>query len=514
MVTLQLSQSAVMLHRNCQPKLLIIQDSQQCKVGPPCIKVLKTALLILSSGEHGVTSSTNSCGNGDILQYSNVNGQQSLSNNASYSNSIEMDVTPDGPFETAARAPKQARMSRFWFPERRAIFYRSTKHEGGWAHINVKKQNRLKKKVRARVIADCRVRQFDECRRDIEALAKNEFESIAKEHAAQLDSQRILAEKAIREAREDRTNLLKSIHSLEHAKNAVESEAKAKDQQIRDLKADLKKQSAIAERAVRKAGANSDYKSKVIMDLEAENAGLKQQIDNVKKDLKASVKVEDLKMALLEQPPRTEAKQQAQSIRTSTDSVDQLKSIIAEQAQTLMDFKNVNSTSMKELARQRSEKAILEDRMTRLREKLHAKRRMDENLVKHTVEESEASAETVPTAEVLTAVTIQGEPTLSESRTLGIPAVASAPTAFSIHNIIRTLILLAFCYLFGNLILSFGLVSLGIFSGTKIFFSASSNMFYTDLSAEEKTGSSAIGTDTEDRKIASLPGGWAWWEEH
>ena len=337
-----------------------------------------------------------------------------------------------------------------------------------------------------------------------------------------MDSQRILAEKAIREAREDSGNLLKSIRNLEHAKKAIESEAKVKDQQIRDLKAELQKHSVTAERAVRKAQANSEYKSKMIMDLEAKNASLKEQADNAKEDLKAStVKVEDLEMALLEQPPRSEFKQQAQSVRNLTDSVKQLKSIVAEQAQTLVDCKNGNKALAKGLTRQRSEKAIPEDKMTRLNEKFYAKRQMKETLVRHMVEESAvdlnftaaASAETVPMAEVFAAITVQDEPTLSESRTLVIPAVASAPAAFSIRNILGNLILLAYCFLFGNLILSFGLVALMIFSGTQISFSTSS-IFFTDQSAEEKIGPSAIGTEIEARKIASIPGRWAWWEEH
>lgn len=56
--------------------------------------------------------------------------------------------------------------------------------------------NRLKKKFCAKVIADWKVQHYDECRREIEALANQEFERIAREHAAQLDSQRILTEKA------------------------------------------------------------------------------------------------------------------------------------------------------------------------------------------------------------------------------------------------------------------------------------------------------------------------------
>lgn len=381
--------------------------------------------------------------------------------------------------------------------------------------------NLLKKKARAKVIADCRVQHFDECRREIEALANNEFERIVKEHAAQLDSQRILAEKAIEEARGDRESLLKSIRDLEDGKKVVESEAKVKDEQIRDLKADLQKHCISAERAGRKAQAHSQYKSDVIMDLKAENASLKEQVDNVKEDLKAStVKVEDLEMALLEQ--RTEAKQQAQSVRNLNGSVNQLKSIVAEQAQTLVDGKNANEALGRELTHQKSEKAALEDKIARLREKFYPKRQIKRNLVKHMEEESavdleftaEASAGTVPTAEVLTATTILDKPTLSKSRNVVIPAVASAPTVFPTRNITGNLILLACCFLFGNLILYLGLASVVVFSGTKIFFSASSNLLYTGLSAETKTGPSAIGMDIEDRKIASKPGGLAWREEH
>lgn len=447
-----------------------------------------------------------------MLGYSNVIGQQPLSNNTSDFNLIEMDLDPDQ-FKSDA-ASKQARPSRFWFPERRVIFYRSTKHQGGWAHLDVKKTNRLKKNVRARVIADCRVQHFDECRRDVEALANQEFERVSKEHSEQLDSQRSLAEEAIQEARGDRANLLESIRSLEHDKKVVESEAKVKDQQIRDLKADLQKHNVITERAVRKAQANSEHKSNLITDLEAENASLKEKVDNVKKDLKASTaKVENLEMAILERQTRTEARQQAQSIRNLTSSLNQLKSNFAEQAQTLVDCKNNNNAMMQELAHQRSENTVLEGKLARLRKKFSAKKQMKEGLVKDMAEESaddleftaSASAETVPRAKVLTAITSQDEPTLPGSRTLVTPAVAS-PTASSVRNILGNLILLAYCFLFSNPILSFGLVSLLFFSGTKIFFSAS-NIFNTDLSAEEKTGPSAIGTDEEDRKIASMPGG-------
>ena len=365
---------------------------------------------------------------------------------------------------------------------------------------------RLKKNVRAKVIADCKAQHFDECRRDIEALANKEFERMAKEHAAQLDSQRISAEKAIREARGERENLLKSISSLEHAKKAIESEAIVKDQQIRDLKADLQKYSVTAERAARKAQANSKYKSEVIMDLEAENASLKEQVDNVKGDLKAStVKVKDLEMALLKRPSRTEAKQQAQSIRNLTDSVNYLKSIVAEQAQTLVACKSANKALVEEQTRQRSEKAVLKDKMARPLEKFYAKRQMKENLVKYMVKESAAdlqftaaaSAETVPTAE-------EDEPTLSEQKTPVIPAVASAPTASSGGNILGNLILFAYCFLFGNIILFLGLASLLIFCGIKLFFCGPSNTSYTDLLAKAKTGPSAI---CKERKLASMPSG-------
>lgn len=179
-----------------------------------------------------------------------------------------------------------------------------------------------------------------------------------------------------------------------------------------------------------------------------------------------------------------------------------------------MDCKNNNNAIMQELAHQRSENTVLEGKLARLRKKFSAKRQMKEGLVKDMVEESaddlestaSAFAETVLRAKVLTAITSQDEPTLPGSRTLVTPAVASAPTASSVRNILGNLILLAYCFLFSNPILSFGLVSLLFFSGTKIFFSAS-NIFNTDLSAEEKTGPFAIGTDEEDRKIASMPGG-------
>lgn len=68
--------------------------------------------------------------------------------------------------------------------------------------------NRLRKIFRAKVIAECKVQHYDECRRDIEALANQQFERITRERADQLHSQRILGEKARREAQGDRAALL------------------------------------------------------------------------------------------------------------------------------------------------------------------------------------------------------------------------------------------------------------------------------------------------------------------
>lgn len=55
----------------------------------------------------------------------------------------------------------------------------------------------------------------------------------------------------------------------------MESEAEEKYQQIRDLKADLQKQNITTQRAERNAQANSEHKSKVIVELQAENVSLK-----------------------------------------------------------------------------------------------------------------------------------------------------------------------------------------------------------------------------------------------
>ncbi len=173
-----------------------------------------------------------------------------------------------------------------------------------------------------------------------------------------------------------------------------------------------------------------------------------------------------------------------------------------------MACKSANKALVEEQTRQRSEKTVLKDKMARPLEKFYAKRQMKENLVKYMVKESAvdleftaaASAEIVPTAE-------EDEPTLSEQKTPVIPAVASAPTASSGGNILGNLILFAYCFLFGNIILFLDLASLLIFCGIKLFFCGPSNTSYTDLSAKEKTGPSAICADTEERKLASMPSG-------
>lgn len=142
---------------------------------------------------------------------------------------------------------------------------------------------------------------------------------------------------------------------------------------------------------------------------------------------------------------------------------------------------------------------------------------MKENLEKQMVEEAAvdlkftavAPTEPEPTTEEPNAI-FHDETTFSETKTLAIPAVPSAPTALSLRYIFDNLILIAYYFLFGNLLLACGLLSLVIFPGTELFFSTSSNNFYTDLSAKWETG-----IDTEiDRKIASMPGSWGYWEDN
>lgn len=129
-----------------------------------------------------------------------------------------------------------------------------------------------------------------------------------------------------------------------------------------------------------------------------------------------------------------------------------------------------------------------------------------------------ASTERRITAEVsIEVVAIHDEPipTLSaESSTTQVMtslavASAAAPSATSSSSILKifgNLILLLYCFLFGNPIFYIGLVSPLIFSRTSIFFSAASF-------AERNNDPSAIGTTTEDRKMASMPGTWAWCKE-
>lgn len=239
-------------------------------------------------------------------------------------------------------------------------------------------------------------------------------------------------------------------------------------------------------------------------------------------------------MALFERPTRTESAHQDHIIKDLANSIERLRSFVAEQARNLSDCQNNDNEIMQELSHQRSENASLEDKMTRLSKTLHAKRQVmkEDQVLKDTEEysttdleftvEKAASTETGTTAEAsIEAVAIHDEPrpTLSaESSTTLVmtpPAVASAPapstsSSSSILNIFGNLILLSYCFLFGNPIFFIGLVSLLISSRTSILFSAASF-------AEGNNKPSAMGTttdtDIEDRKMASMPGGWAWWEE-
>lgn len=510
----------------------------------------------MSAGEHGIVSSISGFGNAANPLYSNANSQQ-LPTDANYSHEIEM---PDCPFGRAASASKHPRTSKHWFPERRKIYYRSTEHEGGWTHVNSSKSsfyqqvvNGLKKKkFRAKVIADCKVQQYEECRKEIEGLANQEFERMTREHAAQVDSQRILAEKAIRDSQRDRADLLEKIRSLEQAKKAVECESKKKDQQIRNLKTDLHQQNIATERAVRNAQAKSENKSKIIMDLKEEKASLMEQFGNVRNDLRVTtVKIENLQRTLRERPTHT---QQANVIRNLTSNNERLRLVVAEQAQTLVDYKNSNNDMMQEISDRKSENASLEEKITSLRKKLLVQRRLmlKEGIQVVVNDDTEADSaavdadlefftETGPsttTAEISTsspsssstaaAVTSKDKPTVptlsaksSTTTTLvttpppqaAVKSASSAPApsaSWSAREILGNLILLAYCFYFGNPIFFTGLLSLLISSRTNILLSFSAWRSDSDeinddnLSALDTTGTN---TDTEDRKFASMPSG-------
>ena len=208
------------------------------------------------------------------------------------------------------------------------------------------------KKFRAKVIADCKVQHYYECLRNIyRSLGK--FLRIAREHAAQLDSQRILAENAIRDVqafKETAQTVLESIYSLEQAKKAVESEAKERVQQIRDLKGRSPKGSTVSppNEAERNAQANSGHKPKVIMDVEEVNASLKEQGRQRQGELESvyrqNRKSRDGTSSNGQRGPETT--QQAQIIRNLANSIDRPESVVAEQAQTMVDCQNVNTEMM------------------------------------------------------------------------------------------------------------------------------------------------------------------------
>lgn len=508
---------------------------------------------MLLLGDRGLASSIHSGVNGHIFGSSNANEKQWQSYNVSYSYPVEMDLTLDyAPNETTAPIPKLTYKSGIRFLGRKKLLYLSNKRRGAWSPSNAKGPipqklaNRLKDKFRAEIVADCRAQHFEECRRDTEASIKKALGITAKDHADKLESQRILAEKAIRDSRGDCMNQLKLIQKLEQAKKAVESEAEAKDERIRDLEADIQKYAAAAEKAAREAQADSKQKAKHIhmlrkakeaavhnaakkvTDLQAENVALKEQIDDFKEDLRASTfKVEDLETVLIQQQPLPEANEQAESIMDLTDSVDQLKSIVAEQAETLANsnsimvhFKDVNERLVKELASQRSKETVLEDKAAGLLQIFYAERQKKEDLEKQVAEQAaiglkltvEAPAEAMPTTKASSTIIVQDYTAVSKSTTLVTSAAAPAPTKLSFRNIFDNPILLGCYFLFGNGFLTFSLLSLVIFSTTRFFLSASSNLFQTDLSTEGET--EPVATNRElDREIAEMPGGWGWWEE-
>lgn len=355
-------------------------------------------------------------------------------------------------------------------------------------------------------------------------------------------------------------NELESIRELQRDKKAIKLEAEAKDQRIRDLEVDLqrslategdfKKRNAAAKIAVEKAQADSKLKAKQIRDqkrakeaalqnaavqitdLQAENAVLKEQIDDAKVDLKTSTdKIEDLETLIAKQPSPTEANGQANSIWNLTSSVDQLTSIVAEQAKsladintTMVDFKNVNKKLVKELASQKGKRAVAEEKAAGLLEKFHAERQKREELEKQIDSQAAddqkltamaaaaaaAPVEAVSTTEPSRVAIVQDDAPLSESSSLVIPTVASAPTSPSLRHIFDNLILMAYYFLFGNLFLTFNLLSLVILPGTQLFQSTFFQIFCKDHATEWKT---AADTDTGE-KIARMPGGWRWWEEH
>lgn len=67
--------------------------------------------------------------------------------------------------------------------------------------------------------------------------------------------------------------------------------------------------------------------------------------------------------------------------------------------------------------------------------------------------------------------------------------------------------LLAYYSLFGNLSLSFSILSLVNFLGTQLFLSAFSKIFQADLSKEGETEQASTYTEI-DREIAKMSGGW------
>ncbi|MCJ1346235.1 hypothetical protein MMC31_004450 [Peltigera leucophlebia] len=507
-------------------------------------------------GDHGQASWMQSGVNGHITGFSNANDQEWHSDSGSDFYPVEMDLSIDVP-EPVAPAPKPTRKSKTWSSSRQKLLNHSTKPGGGWPPINLKGvipqklANRLKDKFRAEIVAGCRSQHFEECRRDTKAVVDIELERMAKEHAENLENYKTKAEKTIREARGEHVNELKTIRMLEQANKAIESEAEIKDKRIRDLEAelqkslaiegDLKKRNVTAEMAVQKAQAESEDKAKQVRDLEmakeaalenaakkitdlqAENAALKEQIDDVKEDLKTSnEKVEDLETLIVTRPSPTEANHQAKSIRNLTSSVDQLTSIVAEQAKslaninsTMLDFKKVNETLVKELASQRSE---AEDKTAGLLEMFYAERQKREDLEKQIeiiaaddlkLTAATAPAEAVPPTEPSTTIIIQNDTPLSQSSSLVIPTVRSSHTTMSLRSIFDNLILLAYYFLFGNRFLNFGLLSMVILPGTHFFLSAFFDNFYTDLATE---GDNVADTDT-DKDIAWIPGGWRWWED-
>lgn len=445
-----------------------------------------------------------------------------------------MDLSPvDAPNEAAAPAPKPTHKFGFRSLGRKKLLYHSVKRGGALFPINAKGPipqklaNRLKDRFRAEIVAECRDRHFEEYRRDTEALVNKELERAAKDHADKLESQWTSGVKAIRKARDDSVSERKINRKLE----------KVKDQRIRDLEIELLKHAAAAEKANREAQADSQHKAKQIhmlrkaeeaaikdaakeiTDWQVENVSLKKQIDDVKVDLKASMaKVEDLEATLIQQRPLTEGNQQAKSILNLTNAVEQLASIVAEQAETPDNF---NSTMVKELASQSSTSAFLEDEVAGLVEVCYAERQKEDDLETQIAERAaagpvptaEAPAEAVPATEASTEaskpITVQDDTTLSQSTTLVIPAVPSAPTKLSLRNIFENFILLAYYFLFGNLSLSFALLSLVIFPGTQLFLSALSNFFQADLSTEGETGPAATNTEI-DGETARMPGDWGW----